>query len=512
MDRSLEGLRQLGSRLLGGVLSVVLAAVLLTACSSPRPEGSSALPPSQYQSGWWTGQLGGDQPVGAAQIGVLNDLAHSDLSPGNAKLLAELGRVAGLAEFQGSGRESFAGYFSTSAPALCTGVSVTSSSPVVLPVNTPGGINTTNWAKILVTYTGRCQGSALRANDVQAAYFYAVLNGGWELVHEYQVPGSSNVDPVGVDASPASWQMQHFSNCGSPGNREFQDLIVVVAAFEVMCRDAQAQGVHLVVASAYRTRAEQAALFSRAVSVYGSEAKARQYVAFADGAVCTSRHCAGAALDLSSDHGGLAWAHAVVGCLAGHTISLGTKSCPRGATPIQRLERYGFAAPAVQIPEYLEFVLATSSAPQNCSPPPATSVATKVASIWRCRLQLAGVSPAETRRVVAAAEVVSLCESGWNPAARAYGGTWSTTPNPVDGKTYTNQGVFMISAHQAARFAPPGASMLEPVANINAAANLWLATRSFAAFGCATGHGSFDHGPVLTEYGGPPLPTWAYSY
>jgi hypothetical protein len=176
------------------------------------------------------------------------------------------------------------------------------------------------------------------------------------------------------------------------------------------------------------------------------------------------------------------------------------------------MERYGFSAPAAQIPEYLVYVLPTTSSTQDCNPAVSTPVAVQVAQIWRCVLAENGLSASASKPVVAAAEVVSLCESGWNSDAVAFGGKYTKTPDPTTKTTITNSGVFMLSDAEMARYGALGSSGLSSVANINAAANLWVASGSFEAFGCATGHGIFDAGPVLPQYGGPPVPGWAYDY
>lgn len=62
--------------------------------------------------------------------------------------------------------------------------------------------------------------------------------------------------------------------------------------------------------SGWRSPAEQVDLFRAAVVKHGSEAEARQWVAWSDGASCTSNHCAGIAADLGFAGPGVeAWAH-----------------------------------------------------------------------------------------------------------------------------------------------------------------------------------------------------------
>jgi hypothetical protein len=340
-------------------------------------------------------------------------------------------------------------------------------------------------------------------------FLYAHLTSNWHLVHEYQVPGSQNADPAS-NVSPASWQMTHFSACtGSTGVTQ-RDVIVVVKAFDLMCLAAAKDGVTLDVTAGWRSAAQQAAIFSAAVREYGSVAKARQYVAYATATSCASLHCAGVAVDVAPTKAALSWLYATVGCLVGTHVTLGPSVCSTGVAVLQ-MERYGFGGPAPQVPEYLTYILPTTSTTQNCNPPAATPVSVMVAQIWRCVLSENHVSTATIKTVVAKAEVVSLCESGWNPNAYAFGGKWASIPDPKTGRTITNQGVFMLSLSEMHQYGRLGSSGLDPVANIAAAAQLWVSS-GFADFGCATGHGVFDSGPVLPEYGGPLVPAWAYGY
>jgi hypothetical protein len=209
-----------------------------------------------------------------------------------------------------------------------------------------------------------------------------------------------------------------------------------------------------------------------------------------------------------------------VGCVdADGDVSAGT-TCPVGGSPVPRSEQYGFAATLSSDPGYLEFTLPIGSGAggslgaADCDPA-GVPVPDMVAAIFRCRLARDGISGAEQDTIVAQAEVISRCESGWNATAEAFGGRFASTPDPADGQLYTEQGVFMIDAATAnSGWVEGGSGALQnPVANINGAASLWLATRGWEQFGCATGvTGGFEGGPVLAVYGGPPLPSWARSY
>lgn len=75
-------------------------------------------------------------------------------------------------------------------------------------------------------------------------------------------------------------------------------------ALKRMTAAARAKGVRIVVSSAYRSYAEQRALLARKIREYGSEAKARRYVA----APGRSEHQTGLAVDLWD---GVTWGLAV---------------------------------------------------------------------------------------------------------------------------------------------------------------------------------------------------------
>jgi hypothetical protein len=463
--------------------------------------------PAAYESSWWSSALGGDVPVGAKQVAILSDEADSGLAAGTYQSLVSLGRSGAVAELAGTGRSAFGSYFSGAAPALCSDTKILAVAPVSLPVAQAGGTNTTNWAKILVLYDASCSGSPIGASSAQVLFLYGRLSLTWKLVHEYQIPGSSNSDPA-TNVSPASWQMTTFSSCAGSGQ---SDLIVVVDAFNLMCTAAATDGVALTVTSGWRTAAQQAALYAEAIKEYGSAAKAKQFVSPATDSSCTSLHCAGVAVDVAPTKKALTWLYATVGCIEASKVVIGPTSCGTNQA-VLRMERYGFGAPAAQVPEYLEYLLPTTSATQNCNPAADTPVPVMVAQIWRCVLEENSVSAAMAKTVVASAEVVSLCESGWNADAVAFGGKWTKVVNPTTGKLVTNSGVFMLSDQEMRQYASLGSSGLNAVANINAGAQLWVASSSFESFGCATGHGTFDAGPALPQYGGPPVPSWAYAY
>jgi D-alanyl-D-alanine carboxypeptidase len=70
----------------------------------------------------------------------------------------------------------------------------------------------------------------------------------------------------------------------------------LLAALQAAARDAERDGVRMVVTSGWRSRAHQERLFADAVRRYGSEEEARRYVSTPD----TSEHVTGDAVDVGA--------------------------------------------------------------------------------------------------------------------------------------------------------------------------------------------------------------------
>jgi len=514
------------------VVTLILAAAGQLPLGHHRATAVKAVPalpaPWEYTVPAWSAALGGDTALTAATYRSLNAYSDPHLSAADRAALSTTAAAVEKADLTGAGRATWPAYWppaaATGKPAAvrCSDVAVLAASPAALAtVSRPTG--TDGYAKVLVASTGHCTGRGYTRTAPLVEYVYFAHHGdkGWMPVRDWQIPAPPESDTTaGAADEPADWQLATFT-CGAAGHL-FRDRILVVDAFTQMCTTARAAGVNLQVTAAYRTRGEQAALFQTAVKQYGSVAAAKRWVAYADADVCDSRHCSGLAINVTPTASALGWLEQTAGCLVGTSVRAAA-SCPDDATAVPRMARYGFAEPLAQIPGYLEFTLPTATAatdptgqlsPANCDPA-AVPVPNQVASIFRCRLARAGVYGAAQQQVVEQALVVSRCESGWNSAALAFGGKFATVPNPADGKTYTQAGVFMISAKLAAAGWVPGGAKdrADPVANINAAASLWLATRGWEQFGCATGTtGGFETGPVLPAFGGPALPAWAAKY
>ena len=478
--------------------------------------------PWEYQQPAWQSTLGGDNALTATRLQQLNHFADPKLTAADRRQLTALATRIEIADLTGAGRGDLPRYWPPDPPTgktptpQCSSAQTLATSPADLP--TPSfnpGVN--QYAKVLVVLAGHCGQVDYTLTAPLVQYVYAARSGvTWQPVRDWDIPAAVAASSPQSAVEPASWELSTFGNCGNP-QQGIRDRILVVNAFEQMCAAAHADGITLTVTDGYRTRSEQAALFATAVQQYGSVAKAKKWVAYADSTTCTSRHCSGVALDVDPSSAAVTWLTATAGCLANGVATVAS-SCPASATALPRMTRYGFAAPVPAIPGYLEFTLPVASADSTAAPdcnPSGLSVPNMVAAIFRCRLDREAVTGAVQAQVVAEALVVSRCESNWNAAARAYAGRYATAPNPADGTLYTQTGVFMISQPLAdAGWVTGGsAASADPVANINAAASLWLATRGWEQFGCATGvKTGFEAGPVLAQYGGPQLPAWSRQY
>lgn len=321
--------------------------------------------------------------------------------------------------------------------------------------------------------------------------------------------------------TPEEWELESFSGNCHPDNTRWRARTQVVMMFERMCADAAADGVTIRLESAYRSPARQKQLFDQAVAKYGSASAARKWVAYSDGTTCTSRHCSGAALDLDLDPpGARAWLHAPVGCYDPATgPRLGESGCAN--TTLKRVNLYGFALPMDYEPWHVEvgIPLTSSRSPANCDPNGSLSVPEMIGAIWRCKLTAAGIVGAHQDRVVAEAVTVAEAESGFNTYAVAFGGRWLHTPHP-DGNIYSAAGVFQFIRSTADRYIDGGyGNVHDPVANISAAADLWIdgyqAGRDpWSPWEAAAVNGNFATESVLPGYPGGPdqLPTWAWQY
>lgn len=523
---------------IGAVIVAVLAltgSLNLTDPARVRAQVPTGPAPWDYTLPAWDLALGGDEGLTSANYEELAAGIDEDLA-GEGVTLRGLATQVVLADLTAAGQAplrtltppGLAPYWpevgSVAPTAQCTDVTILALAPAALPVSGSDARALglfSRYAKTLVAYEGTCAGMTYTVTDPGVEYVYAGLGEtGWVPLRYWQVPADAGLDTFPGATEPYDWELAELTGpCA--GTTLIRARISVADAFEMMCAEASANGVQLVASSGYRSRAEQALLFEDAVVAYGSEAAARQRVAYADDLVCTSRHCSGLALNVTEDPAALAWLTTVVGCVSSQGTVTAAATCPSDQTPVPNAARWGFAAPLAVSPGYLEFTLpigadgTSSLGTPNCAPA-GIAVANQVASIFRCRLAREGIVGADQEQVVAEALTISRCESGWNATAAAFGGRFAATTHPVTGRTYTHRGVFMLTQAQAqAGWVDGGLDAVnDPAANINAAASLWLATGGWEQFGCATGADpdGFEMGPVLPVYGGPDLPAWARLY
>lgn len=314
---------------------------------------------------------------------------------------------------------------------------------------------------------------------------------------------------------PEEWELDNFSTCGQASNARYQARIEVVAAWEVMCRDAEADGVKLGIVSAYRSIEHQTRLWNQKLKETGGDEKAAAKWVARPG---RSQHNRGLAIDTNVMTGApnvKAWMHARVGCYRPpDNLRMGMDiSCTSNERVVKRVQLYGFIFPMDHEPWHIELgiqVNATASGGiTSCNPSPGISVPEMIGAIWRCRLGDAGITGGEQARVVAEAVMVAQCESGWKPTAFIHGGKYANTPNPVDGLYYTARGVFQFIRVSGDNWIEGGwANADDPVANIDAAARYYLYERGQGR----EGWGPWSCRRVLPQYGGKALPEWAYQY
>jgi hypothetical protein len=499
------------SRTLIVVLAVALVAALFWWTQRGSDADETVTIPAEWVAPQWEQLLGGDAGVADASYTKLTAY-HPGLDTAQAQVVANVAVPLVTADLVGTNRSTWPQYWppasttGTPAPKRCENVSALAVSAAELPTTDR---KNRVWVKALVPYTGVCGQNTFTKTAPGVEYVYGHLAGDtFEPVREWDVP-QAQVDAGTADL--ADYQLAELTTCASAGAptrlRSF-----AAAALDKMCEAAAADGVVLVTADGYRSRTDQAKLFDKAVKHYGSKEEALKWVAFADSTQCQSKHCLGTAVNVEDDNAATSWLWTVVGCTAnGKTVQ--SQTCENGA-PVRRAQTFGFVLPYERIPGYLEFALPADDndlAAPNCAPA-GVSTDQMVASVFRCRLGRAMVSPDVTERVVSEALVVSKCASGWNPSAQVYAGRYAADANPADGRVYSEAGVFALRSQLVETGWVKG-EVTDPVANINAAASLWLATRGWEQSACATGTDpGLKAGPVLPGYGGPTIPAWATQY
>lgn len=168
---------------------------------------------------------------------------------------------------------------------------------------------------------------------------------------------------------------------------------------------------------------------------------------------------------------------------------------------------------------YVRRALAELERRASCAPEAGLDVPRMVAHVFRCRLT-PHLPREKVDRVVREAVVVAECESRFDPAAVVFDGRYTDSPHPATGMRYTAAGVFQFIRATADDYIEGGyANVHDPVANIDAAARLYLDTRAHGGWGwepweCAAVNGSFKRTSVLPGWPGGPadFPDWALDY
>lgn len=530
---SLKHQRRLRTAL--SILAAAGAAILLAVAVTggvQRPTQSAertaptAVTPWDYSVDTWQDTLGGDETLTPSSYTTLAAWQDPDLTGDDHAALDTLARQTFTADVAGGPQPHIApgmpAYWAAAPATQCTDLTILATSPAHLPVEgttADTADKVTRWAKTLIAYSGTCAGTTYTLQAPGVAHIYAALVADtWTPIRSWNIPYDTANDSLPGATTPYDWELKTLEGPCAP--RELlRARISVIDAYTQMCQDALNEGVTLTAQSGYRTRAEQAALFANGVETYGSVDAAKRYIAYADDTICTSRHCAGLAINIVERTPALNWLNATAACIDPNGTATNATTCPTGSTPVTRMALYGFAAPLATSRGYLEFVLPIASGTQgslgtpNCTPT-GVSVANQVAAIFRCRLAREGIIGTDQDRIVAEALVVARASSGWNALAHAFAGRFTTTKHPDTGKTYTHAGVFMLTNDQAADWVPGGIdSLTNPIANINAAASIYLTTHSWNHFPFATGTDTtLAPTPALPQHGGPPLPEWAALY
>ena len=489
------------SALLVGCFLVLAAGFIML--PKGRSSESYTLDPTMWFAPQWTDLLGGDALTPQEAIVDLDalrratDLGSRDI-PGVSKLMFELA----MSSASGIGQERFGGYFARNHPQLttpqaglgsfCANVDVGAVSTFILPVPPSG-----SFVKSLVVWSGSCPNPPPSLNGTVGrplfvSFLYAAraevlpydvseiaaLFGGWVPVRPVEIPGARLV-ASSMPAAPSSWEITSLTECSLPG---VQVRLEVAAAFARLC--SAAEGIPLVAVEGLRTPEEQRARFDEALDSYGSEQAARSRVAFSDGFLCESLHCAGEAIDLAPNETVLDWLQATTACLSGSSVF--EPPCAETSRPVSRLERYGFISPHPKQPFHIEYALGTFDADAeiygDCTPG-GVQVPERVVYIFKCRIMEAGFGPTTPQSVIDEALEIAKCTSGFDPGFSSFGGRYRNSPNPATGSTDDRTGVFGLSQDVSARWIPAPYQASSATANIDAAARIYVEERTWGRRG-----------------------------
>lgn len=470
----------------------VLVGLAATGCTAGEPVVSTVAlrgfaPPE------WEAVLGGDSKQDPTTIGAQLDALSNIVDAGAAR---DAARAAWLGEL-GAG-PAVAGYHLATPVAACTQVRVLG----VSPWEASPGV-----AKAAVAWQGACQNDidALDAVLVRVAYVYLVRDEGrWVAVQPGEAPQPAE-RPASGDVG--AWMLEELV-CSNGATARIE----VARAWAELCADAAAAGIEVIAEVGYRSAVDQQRLWDEAVEAYGRTEAARR-VAHSDGAACSSRHCAGEALDVSGSEA-LSWLGQTVACVAVSGTNDGARrdvtdgTCRPDERTVARREQYGFRAPLAMSPGHLEWGLALVDAGDECNDSPARAVPAMVAAVWRCELRSRGAANAS--EVAAQAVAVAECASGFSPGARVLDGRYAIEPHPVSRRTYRGQGVFGLDPDVVGRLVA-GGDATDAWANTTAAVRWWMLERAAGRSGWGPFVCTSDDGVLENVLAGG-APAWAREY
>jgi hypothetical protein len=463
-------------------LIAIAAVVLISACASGTDQQPGlSVRPVEFSTRQWDAALGGDGGVDLTRLEGLSDLPDAPAALAVARAVAQ-------ADLSGTGREAYGAHFADTPPAACSGVTLAAASAFSI-----GEAGAVRYAKALIAWSGSC--AVAPPSPAILDVYLADDGSGWKPVHAGSIPQEPEV--AGAAEVPA-WALSALE-CSDGA----QARVEVAMAWKTMCEQAAADGVTLRAEEGYRSASEQEQRFADAVEFYGSQEEARRHVAPVEGS-CSSRHCAGEALDVRMDAAASSWLRAVVGCRRVGGSMVEAASCRPDERAVLQMERYGFAEPRTTAPGHLEFSIALESLQQDaCADAPSAQIPALVVSVFRCVARVLGPVPAE---LIKEALVVSECSSSWNPAAEQFDGKYATRPNPTTNRLYEGQGLFGLPPRVVSQLVA-GGDALDPWQNATAAARLYVreVQRGRQGWGfnvCATGDAA------VTAVLGAPWPAW----
>ncbi len=460
--------------LVGGLATVVLAsgAAYLTTTSEPEP----LLPLWQVSSPTWSATLGGEDAITQADLKKLDAYSFGLTEPSvdSVKTLAALTALSKLTDAPTGLGE----YDRPSQPVVtprtpaCKDTTLLAASPV--------GVRYDDvlWAKTMVAYSADCVDGSFTRETPGVTYEYAAFVGDqWVPAHSWETPGSvSKISDLSTDPgalTPLNCQDRNYDFTARPK---------VSAAFASLCAEAAQQEQVVIPIGGFRTPAEQADLYSEAEQAYGAEAG--NFVSYSDGDICRSAFCQGWAVAVDPE--AFQWLAKDSGCIDDAGEFSSGSECT--GTRVSNAERFGFATPNQDQPAVLSYVAPAGLGPEfrteaDCTPYGMPEAAV-IAAVFRCRLAQEAIPLPEREKVVKTALAVAECSSGLNPQSTVFGGQYVDVAKPGTDRKFPMGGLFGLSA------APPAwqsGDLGDPVASATYAAKLWMASRSFADFFCATG-------------------------